>query len=69
MALGAGRECVEKFLLLFEIESLTSENKTGGETTTTLAESESRSVVSDSFVTPWTVACQAPLSMGFPREE
>ena len=21
------------------------------------------------FVTPWTVACQAPLSMGFPREE
>ena len=26
-------------------------------------------VVSDSFVTPWTVACQAPLSMGFPRQE
>ena len=26
------------------------------------------SVVSDSFVTPWT-ACQAPLSMGFPRQE
>ena len=26
------------------------------------------SVVSDSFVTPWTVACQAPLSMGFPRQ-
>ena len=25
----------------------------------------SSSVVSDSFVTPWTVACQAPLSMGF----
>ena len=22
-----------------------------------------------SFETPWTVACQAPLSMGFPREE
>ena len=22
-----------------------------------------------SFVTPWTVACQAPLSMGFPRQE
>ena len=21
------------------------------------------------FVTPWTVACQAPLSMGFPREK
>ena len=21
------------------------------------------------FVTPWTVACQAPLSMGFPRKE
>ena len=23
----------------------------------------------DSFATPWTVACQAPLSMGFPRRE
>ena len=23
----------------------------------------------DSFVTPWTVACQAPLSLGFPRQE
>ena len=21
------------------------------------------------FVTPWAVACQAPLSMGFPRQE
>ena len=30
LELGAGRERVEKFLLLFEIESLTSENKTGG---------------------------------------
>ena len=27
------------------------------------------SVVSDSFVTPWTVAHQTPLSMGFPRQE
>ena len=25
--------------------------------------------MSDSFVTPWTVACQAPLSMKFPRQE
>ena len=25
--------------------------------------------MSDSFVTPWTVACQAPLSMGFSRQE
>ena len=25
--------------------------------------------MSDSFATPWTVACQAPLSMGFPRGE
>ena len=25
--------------------------------------------MSDSFVTPQTVACQAPLSMGFPRQE
>ena len=29
----------------------------------------SHSVVSDSFVTPWTIACQAPLSMEFPRQE
>ena len=27
------------------------------------------SVVSDSFVTPWTVVCQAPLSMEFSRQE
>ena len=25
--------------------------------------------VSNSFVTPWTVACQTPLSIGFPRQE
>ena len=25
--------------------------------------------MSDSFVTPWTIACQVPLSMGFPRQE
>ena len=31
--------------------------------------SVSHSVLSKSFVTPWTVALQAPLSMGFPREE
>ena len=29
----------------------------------------SHSVVSDTLVTPWTVAHQAPLSMGFPRQE
>ena len=29
----------------------------------------SHSVLSDSFVTPWTVACQAPLSMAFSRQE
>ena len=29
----------------------------------------SHSVVSDSFVTPWTVARQVPLSMGFSRQE
>ena len=28
----------------------------------------SRSVVSDSFATPWTVAHQVPPSMGFPRQ-
>ena len=27
------------------------------------------SVMSDPFATPWTVALQAPLSMGFPRQE
>ena len=27
------------------------------------------SVMSDSFATPWTVAHQTPLSMGFPRQE
>ena len=27
------------------------------------------SVMSNSFATPWTVAHQAPLSMGFPRQE
>ena len=26
-------------------------------------------VVSDSFATPWTIVCQSPLSMGFPRQE
>ena len=25
--------------------------------------------MSDSFATPWTIACQAPSSMGFPRQE
>ena len=25
--------------------------------------------MSNSFGNPWTVACQAPLSMGFPRKE
>ena len=29
----------------------------------------SHSVVSCSFVTPWTIALQAPLSVGFPRQE
>ena len=29
----------------------------------------SHQVISDTFATPWTVACQASLSMGFPRQE
>ena len=29
----------------------------------------SHSVLSDSFVTPWAIAHQAPLSMGFPSQE
>ena len=29
----------------------------------------SRQVMSDLFVTPWTIACQAPLSMEFSRQE
>ena len=32
-------------------------------------EGVSRSVMSDSFATPWTVAPQSPLSMGFSRQE
>ena len=28
----------------------------------------SRSVVSDSFTAPWTIACHAPLTMGFPQQ-
>ena len=28
-----------------------------------------RKVMSNSFATPWTIVCQAPLSMGFPRQE
>ena len=27
------------------------------------------SVASDTFATPWTIACQAPLPVGFPRQE
>ena len=38
------------------------------ENTRMTSESVSHSVVSDS-VTPWTVACQAPLSMGFSKQE
>ena len=33
------------------------------------SESVHCSVVSDSFATPWTVACQAPLSIGFSSQE
>ena len=29
----------------------------------------SHSVMSGSYATPWTITCQAPLSMGFPRQE
>ena len=29
----------------------------------------SHSVMSESFATPWTVACQVPLCMGFSRQE
>ena len=29
----------------------------------------SRSVLSDSFVTPWAIAHQVPLSVGFPSQE
>ena len=33
-------------------------------------ESICRSVMSNSFfITPWTIACQAPLSVGFSRQE
>ena len=29
----------------------------------------SHEVMSNSFVTPWTIACQAPVFMGFSRQE
>ena len=34
-----------------------------------MSESVRYSVVPDSFANPWTVPLQAPLSMGFPRQE
>ena len=34
-----------------------------------LCECYATSVMSDSFVTLWTVACQVPLYMGFSRQE
>ena len=34
-----------------------------------IRKSLSRSVISDFFATPWTVAHQAPLSLGFSRQE
>ena len=37
--------------------------------TTTLCAVLSHPVISNSFVTPWIAALQAPLSMGFPRQE
>ena len=60
VGLWARRGVVENFLLFFEIESLTSENKKRGKRTTTPAESESHSVMSDSLQThglysPYTV--------------
>ena len=39
------------------------------ETVEVVARSERVAVMSDSFATLWTMAHQAPLSMGFPREE
>ena len=43
-------------------------NKHTGEPQTLFVCVRACSVVSDS-ATPWTVSCQAPLSMGFPRQE
>ena len=43
--------------------------KTEQQQTTRLLLLFSCQAVSNSFVTPWTVAFQAPLSMGFPRQE
>ena len=34
-----------------------------------VSQSVSRSIMFDSFETPWTIARQAPLSIGFPRQE
>ena len=40
-----------------------------GDTNTRILLLFSHSIVSKSFVTPWTAAIQAPLSVGFPRQE
>ena len=53
-----------KILMLGKIEA----ERSGWQRIRWSKRKSSHSVVSDS-VTPWTVACQTPLSMGFPRQE
>ena len=52
-------------------KSMVSEKITGSELSVRIGEKMllfSHLVMSHSFATPWTVACQAPLCMGFPRQ-
>jgi len=50
-------------------ESIFTHNSQNQVTGAGESESVSHSVVSDSLATPWTVAHQAPLSVGFSRKE
>ena len=68
-----GKPCFNKFITLVKISQISFLNAT---VPSTLAPSillllllYSHEVMSDSFAIPWTIACQAPLAMGFPGQE
>ena len=58
----------KSLLFLHKIQSINPSER-GKPRTKMILEMWSRSVVSDSFATPWTITCQAPLSMGFSWQE
>ena len=53
----------------FILNTVRSHRKFSEESERKVKGSVSHLVVSDSFASPWAVACQAPLSMVFPRQE